>query len=655
MSDENAQDTKDVRGEKGPKNEEPNPRTEPVNETRPPDEEESKADTDSDKEVHKKEDNETDKEADKMDKEAGKDADKRSKEVDKEADKAESTAADEAEKKHSPVSSEKEEVDPAQLDTDELINTDDVLNSDADQSVPSSSKPPSLPSLPSLPGGSQDGTEPVSDFEFQGTAKKAKALPSPSKFKLFLHKMRHKLRRKPKGAVTYIDPTGRPRIKVLKSAKGLVSEEDRSRLHSIGELTFSRLWPSEYATPQKLRIHSSQFAWYRILLFLGSVWVCIYCIVVNGSYFEHDRAFGSAVLNLIGTASASAEALAQEVPKSKRGRMVFDQYDLRYPAQQKNGIFVATHVVGYKQQTRQSVYGELKTCIDPETSCPCAEGTITPFGKATGKCKKSRCEINGWCTADPAIDDNGEADLDNFQVDYDAILEGDNNGGGLESAIITFDVAVEFAKFGFSKSVSSKPIKLGRNGNAWRIGSILKAVDVEYENIKDKGIIIVCSMHWICQPNRPKAYSWSDMARGRETRSNQKLPPEKDCKKNPKGRQCCTVDWQWTRADNPATDNSGSHIWVPNYTPPRRADFMGLSNVAVLEGRHLQKLYGIKIIFNVTGESKRFDFGQFLGNIGSIVGIISVCCCLSILTAVSHSDQCTVREGSLCRFSSTSW
>lgn len=45
----------------------------------------------------------------------------------------------------------------------------------------------------------------------------------------------------------------------------------------------------------------------------------------------------------------------------------------------------------------------------------------------------------------------------------------------------------------------------------------------------------------------------------------------------------------------------------------------------ILETRYLQKIYGIKIMFNVTGESTRFNWIALGVNIGAMAGIMSVC------------------------------
>lgn len=203
--------------------------------------------------------------------------------------------------------------------------------------------------------------------------------------------------------------------------------------------------------------------------------VITYCLVSDGSYLETDRAFGSAVLNVEGSGSAPD-------PGDGVARMVFDQFDVRIPEQERNGIFVATHVVGYKQQQRVDRRGEPMQCIDISSQCPCEENEITPNGRATGGCIASKCEIRGWCTANPAQSD-GEVNDDNLQEKYSAVID------NVDMMLITMQIAVEFPLFGIAKTVDLHRRKLGYN--VWRIGDILKGVGEEYESIKEDGIIIV--------------------------------------------------------------------------------------------------------------------------------------------------------------------
>ena len=226
------------------------------------------------------------------------------------------------------------------------------------------------------------------------------------------------------------------------------------------------------------QFENAQMSWTRIFLYIGCIIVIIYCIVAEGSYKEIDYGLGSSVLNVEGTASADLSA-------SNMATMVFDNYDIRLPEQEKNAIFIATHIIGYKQQERNSVNNEQSKCIDIATKCPCKAGEFTMNGVATGGCINSKCEINGWCTSDTNTDDSA----DNIQQKYDALLD------GVAQMLVTFQIIVEFPIFGVTKIVNLKERKQGYN--VWRIGDILKGINEKYENIREKGLIIVINMHWM--------------------------------------------------------------------------------------------------------------------------------------------------------------
>lgn len=112
------------------------------------------------------------------------------------------------------------------------------------------SLPPSQPSLPALPGEGNAKQETASEFKFEHESDmtdEAKAGTKMGKLKKMLKQIKNKFTIPPEEEDTDADTTksGRPKIRVLKSAKALVTQKDTSRLHNIGELSFSRLWPSE--------------------------------------------------------------------------------------------------------------------------------------------------------------------------------------------------------------------------------------------------------------------------------------------------------------------------------------------------------------------------------------------------------------------------
>lgn len=312
-------------------------------------------------------------------------------------------------------------------------------------------------------------------------------------------------------------------------------------------------------------------SWAKIFLYVGCFILIIFCIVSEGTYNEIDYGIGSAVLNVEGTAYA-------DLSTSNMATMIFDNYDIRYPEQEKNAIFIATHIIGYKEQQRSTMNNEETKCIDISKKCPCQEGEYTINGIATGGCQNSKCEIKGWCTSDGDPNKN-----ENIQLKYDALLT------GVEEMLVTFQVIVEFPKFGVTKIVNLNKRELGYN--VWRIGDILAGINEKYSSIKDKGVIIVINMNWDCD-----YYSVNNE---------------------------CTVDWNLFRADHANTKNSGNYVWISNYQSPESIELSGI-NLKVLESRFLQKIYGIKILFAVSGEMKRFSIIALVINIGSMAGLLSV-------------------------------
>jgi len=413
----------------------------------------------------------------------------------------------------------------------------------------------------------------------------------------FFDKIKGIFKKKPaveqQGDTDAVTKEDRPKIKVLKTAQTRLEEHEQqtSALHIVSELDMSRLLPSEYATGQMLIFDDPQYKWWQLFIQVLLCFVILYCVVSDESYMAMETGFGSALLNLEGTASA-------EQPGEGMGRMMFDNFDLRIPEQEKDALFVATHVIGYEQQQRLDHMGEQKKCADIATKCPCEEGEYTPSGRATGDCVDSKCEITGWCVAPKHTEDNA-----NLQERYNALIQ------NVDEMLVTFQVVIEFPIFGLTKKVDLKRRKLGHN--VWRVGDILQGVDEQYENIKEQGIIVVVNMHWNC---------------GDATGD-------------------CDVEWNLFRVDNKNTPNSGNYLWVSNYSPPQTVDIIGMENVRVLESRHLQKIYGIKILFNVTGEIKRFSLTALALNVGSFLGILSlVPVMMDILLRKRRADYTTMKD-----------
>merc|ERR1711971_63332 len=257
-----------------------------------------------------------------------------------------------------------------------------------------------------------------------------------------------------------------------------ITENDYAQLNEIGEFNFSKLRPHEYATPQFLKFTDASLSWSHKALYIGALVVIAYCIVSDGTYNEIEYGVGSAVLNAEGTASA-------DLSDNNMARMMFDNFDIRLPEQEKNAIFVASRIIGYKEQQRSKLDGSDQKCFDIASKCPCDANTFTTNGVATGGCANSKCEITGWCTAE-----SKEENKPNLEIKYDALLD------GLDEILITFETNIEFHNFGISKSVNLKERKF--DFNVWRIGDILKGVNEVYANVRDKGIIIVVNMNWDC-------------------------------------------------------------------------------------------------------------------------------------------------------------
>lgn len=129
--------------------------------------------------------------------------------------------------------------------------------------------------------------------------------------------------------------------------------------------------------------------------------------------------------------------------------------------------------------------------------------------------------------------------------------------------------------------------KLGYN--FWYIGDILAGISQSYSSVQETGAIIVVNMHWECEYQSPNE---------------------------------CTVDWYIFRADSNSVQ-SENYLWLSNYQSPQSIQLKGFK-LKILESRFLRKVYGIKILFNITGEMKRFSWIALAVNVGSMAGILSI-------------------------------
>eukprot|EP01116_Phalansterium_solitarium_P001440 TRINITY_DN11237_c0_g1_i2.p1 TRINITY_DN11237_c0_g1~~TRINITY_DN11237_c0_g1_i2.p1 ORF type:complete len:425 (-),score=130.85 TRINITY_DN11237_c0_g1_i2:222-1496(-) len=262
---------------------------------------------------------------------------------------------------------------------------------------------------------------------------------------------------------------------------------------------------------------------------------------------------------------------------------VWDTYDIVYPAQESNALFVTTNFLSTPQQHRSICNG-----TDPATES-CNDGSqCSPFRDTLNGIDTGNCGVNGFCDlyAWCPLEDGSEELPDN-------IIQGVNN------FTVFIRVTAKFPKFNVivdnanGTKNSSAPLA-PNNFNVWLLDTILQDTQFTYEQYAVQGGVVAVSFKFDC---------------------NFDFDPSR-----------CVPSIAFDRIDVPKI-NGGAPLGY-NF---RYASYYWLAAAdgQLVEYRDLLKVFGIRFIFLVSGQAGKFDFVPLLINIGSGLALLSIATLIS--------------------------
>ena len=332
---------------------------------------------------------------------------------------------------------------------------------------------------------------------------------------------------------------------------------------------------------------------------LGAISGIVYAIVASRSYYEIVDGISSAVVNIEGTGIADLSDYDTDF-------MVFDPYDLRIPESEKNAAFVTTRVIEYKEQERGSDGDKEMICLATESDCAlCSKQDIAlDQGISTGECKNDNCVIKGWCHPEENTKQGGY--MYTKETKYDARIQ------GIPHVNLTYQVTMTFPKYNATFKVTLDKMILGYN--YWRIGDILEGLGgVPYEDVRDTGAVITVNMDWHCVFEK---YD-KNLKESKKANASQSIDAASDAV-----NAACKIEWNIFREDSDISEQTGFHFTKSSYQP--QETIQAAVDVIILESRLLQKVYGLKILFIVSGRMQKFSYMAIVVNIGSLIGLMSL-------------------------------
>jgi len=237
--------------------------------------------------------------------------------------------------------------------------------------------------------------------------------------------------------------------------------------------------------------------------------------------------------------------------------------DVVYPAKEQNALFLTTNVLQTMGQTRGFCIGS-----DPDTeSCAtqedCIEGKPSENGFLTGVCNTSVgwCEVQAWCPVE---------NEPQFVTNYIQRVE---------NFTIFIRSTVEFPKYGIMRSNADK---IQEGYNIFQLGYMVEQAGYNYYNLRQKGAVIGVFLNWNCDLDR--------------------------------NLQNCLPSFVWKRLDDPSSQQSVGYNF--RYTTYYEANDT--------EYRNMYKLWGIRLVFSLTGSGRKFSIVALTVTVGSGLAFLGV-------------------------------
>mmetsp|Transcript_38665 Transcript_38665/g.61717 ORF Transcript_38665/g.61717 Transcript_38665/m.61717 type:complete len:392 (+) Transcript_38665:19-1194(+) len=323
----------------------------------------------------------------------------------------------------------------------------------------------------------------------------------------------------------------------------------------------------EYKSVRFIRVRNVKLSiLYWIIMFFVLLYVVLGTVWYEKGYQDTDTASGTTSAKIKGSASIG------DVNGPLQDLIPFDAMDLVQPSMEENSFFLITARTITPNQTRQidcPGNDDVPTCSSTDTlNCTQQLYDADSQGLYTGICgNNGRCEMYSWCP------------LEN-DTNYDVF-----NGIGAFTVFVKVDI--NFEQFGVSRtniyeqSPGNRAPELGYNLFVVdeMLGNATNGAVTNVSQIAGTGAILLVSSIWNCDLD--------------------------------KGEDECNPEWSFSRIDGKKN------------TISRGFNFRTVSYDTSETTRYLRKYYGIRTIFIVEGEARKFSvfaltvtFGAGLAYIG---------------------------------------
>ena len=285
---------------------------------------------------------------------------------------------------------------------------------------------------------------------------------------------------------------------------------------------------------------------------------------MDPSWMNLDVAVGNIQIEVEGSGSSTfrfGKTGSQPKEWTYSSTLTYDAKELRIPSEESNSLFLATWISPHMPQSR----GINKYCGDPTKSCQtdkdCLEKHKSFFGEDINVCIDYFCLIRGWC---PIQFPTSYREIENIQ-NWDVFIK----------AVATFP------RFQTNrKNYDSEMTKIS-TVNTFKISEILDKVGSDYDEIKNKGIVISMTVSFTnC------IYHFGD----------------------------CSPSFSFEQIDN----DYGFSFLYNKYKPN-----MLIGHYLLPETRTTFELRGIRIIMSIQGGMYKFNFFGFLLSLGSLIGLLA--------------------------------
>eukprot|EP01102_Stenamoeba_stenopodia_P008018 TRINITY_DN2272_c0_g1_i1.p1 TRINITY_DN2272_c0_g1~~TRINITY_DN2272_c0_g1_i1.p1 ORF type:complete len:405 (+),score=99.99 TRINITY_DN2272_c0_g1_i1:230-1444(+) len=306
-----------------------------------------------------------------------------------------------------------------------------------------------------------------------------------------------------------------------------------------------------------------------MLLILGYVigWV----ILLNHGYQGTDSLLGSTYFKVKGNTFVCPNNVC---PTDISNITVWDAYDVVQPPKEPDAVFLTTNFLITPKQTRGSCVGTdpaTETCINNNSTCITPVWGSTANGISTGNCypNSSYCEILGWCEAEDDIQEYNI--LSTLPSTFTLLLRTD----------------ITFPLYNISMNNLLPGNATNPNPNIFNMSSILAwaGVNDTYNQCLLNGCVIIGMVSYDCN------FDASDV---------------------------CFPEYNWILLNTTVKPSVGFNFrYTKNYYLPGE-------NGTWVEYRDLYKVYGIRMVFIVTGVGRKFSVIPLFLNIGSGLALLSL-------------------------------